>query len=123
MAEARSRPAVMTLAPAAVDRLKALVAKAGSDVLGLRLSVKTGGCAGMEYGMDWVREANPQDEVVEQDGVRLFIDGKAVLYLIGTEMDFEQNQMKAGFVFRNPNQVSACGCGESVTLKPAAASS
>ncbi|HMT13625.1 MAG TPA: iron-sulfur cluster assembly accessory protein [Aestuariivirga sp.] len=122
MTAARPRPALLKLTPAAVTRLKALGEKAGEGVLGLRLSVKTGGCAGMEYGMDWARETNPLDEVVEQDGVRLFVDSRAVLYLIGTEMDFEQSAMKSGFVFNNPNQVSACGCGESVTLKPAQAS-
>lgn len=122
MTAARPRPALLKLTPAAVTRLKALGEKAGEGVIGLRLSVKTGGCAGMEYGMDWARETNPLDEVVEQDGVRLFVDSRAVLYLIGTEMDFEQSAMKSGFVFNNPNQVSACGCGESVTLKPAQAS-
>jgi iron-sulfur cluster assembly protein len=122
MTAARPRPALLKLTPAAVTRLKVLGEKAGEGVLGLRLSVKTGGCAGMEYGMDWARETNPLDEVVDQDGVRLFVDSKAVLYLIGTEMDFEQSAMKSGFVFNNPNQVSACGCGESVTLKPAASS-
>lgn len=122
MTAARPRPALLKLTPAAVTRLKALGEKAGEGVLGLRLSVKTGGCAGMEYGMDWAREANPLDEVMEQDGVKLFVDSRAVLYLIGTEMDFEQSAMKSGFVFNNPNQVSACGCGESVTLKPAQAS-
>lgn len=122
MTTLRPRPAVLKLTPAAVARLKTLADKAGEGVLGLRLSVKTGGCAGMEYGMDWARETNPLDEVVDQDGVRLFVDSKAVLYLIGTEMDYEQSAMKSGFVFNNPNQVSACGCGESVTLKPAASS-
>lgn len=95
------------------------MASKGSDVVGLRLGIKKGGCAGMEYTMDWAGEIGPGDEVVEKDGARVIIDPKAVLFLLGTEMHFEVDKLSAKFVFKNPNQQSACGCGESVNLVPA----
>jgi iron-sulfur cluster assembly protein len=109
----------MRLSEAAAARLKELMAKAGRPIAGVRVGVKNGGCAGMEYTMEYVSEAAPTDEVVEDKGIKLLIDPKAVLFLIGTEMDWKVEKLSAQFVFNNPNQTSACGCGESVLLKPA----
>jgi iron-sulfur cluster assembly protein len=122
MAEAvrRPRPKVMTLTDAAVARVQAIIAKSETPVLGLRVGVKNGGCAGMEYTMEWASVVKPYDEVVEEKGVTVLIDPKAIMFLLGTEMDFQQSKLKSGFVFNNPNQTSACGCGESVQLSPAA---
>lgn len=116
----RPRPAVMTVTDAAAARVRELVERSEQPVAGVRVGVKNGGCAGMEYTMEWADAASPLDEVVEDRGVRLLIDAKAVLFLIGTEMDYQTGALKSGFVFNNPNQTSACGCGESVQLKPAA---
>lgn len=115
----RARPKAMTLTDAAADRIRQIMEKSEEGVLGLRLGVKNGGCAGMEYTMEWAREQQPFEEVIEDKGVRVFLDPKAVLFLLGTQMDYQATTLKSGFVFNNPNQVSACGCGESVTLKPA----
>ena len=116
-APARPRPSVMKITPAAISRLQELMAK--QEGAGLRVGVKNGGCAGMEYTMEWAKEQGRFDEVVEQDGARVLIDAKAVMFLLGTEMDFKTSTLKSGFVFNNPNQISACGCGESVQLKAA----
>jgi iron-sulfur cluster assembly protein len=117
----RPRPKVMTLTEAAAQRVKAIIGKSGDPVVALRLGVKNGGCAGMEYTMEWAEQQRPLDEVVEDKGVKIFIDPKAILFLLGTEMDYRESTLKSGFVFNNPNQTSACGCGESVMLKPAEA--
>ncbi|NVK34827.1 MAG: Fe-S cluster assembly scaffold SufA [Rhodobacteraceae bacterium] len=114
---------VLTLTDAAVERVRELVEDADRDVVGLRVGIKKGGCAGMEYTMDMVEEAKPGDDVIEDRGVRLFVDPSAVLFLLGTEMDFEVTKFRSGFVFKNPNEVSACGCGESVSLQAADLSS
>ena len=119
MASARPRPQVMRLTEAAADRIKAIMAKAEKPFAGVRVRVKNGGCAGMAYTMEYAQEVAPTDEVVEDKGVRILIDPKAVLFLLGTEMDFRVEKLSAQFVFNNPNQVSACGCGESVELAPA----
>jgi iron-sulfur cluster assembly protein len=111
----------MTLTDAAAERVKAIMAKAETPVIALRVGVKNGGCAGMEYTMEWAEQKRPLDEVIEDRGVTVFIDPKAVLFLLGTEMDYKESTLKSGFVFNNPNQTSACGCGESVMLKPAEA--
>jgi iron-sulfur cluster assembly protein len=111
----------MTLTDAAAQRVKAIMGKSKDSVLALRLGVKNGGCAGMEYTMEWAEHQRPLDEVVEDKDVRIFIDPKAILFLLGTEMDYKETMLKSGFVFNNPNQTSACGCGESVMLKPAEA--
>jgi len=111
--------AIMTLTDAAADRVKAVVANAGADAKGIRVGVKKGGCAGMEYAIDLVTEPNPKDDLVEKNGASVWVAPEAVLYLLGTEMDFEVTTLRSGFTFRNPNQTSACGCGESVELKPA----
>ncbi|MDR6758300.1 iron-sulfur cluster assembly protein [Mycoplana sp. BE70] len=109
----------MTLTDAAADRVKAIVDNAGGDAKGIRVGVKKGGCAGMEYSVDLVTDPNPKDDLVEHAGASVWVAPEAVLYLLGTEMDFEVTTLRSGFTFRNPNQTSACGCGESVELKPA----
>ncbi len=115
----RPRPQVMTLTDAAAERIRQIMARADKPVAGLRIGVKNGGCAGMEYTMEWAGEAGPADETVEDKGVTVLIDPKAILFLLGTVMDYKADKLKAGFVFNNPNQTSACGCGESVQLTPA----
>jgi iron-sulfur cluster assembly protein len=115
------RPQAMTLTDAAAERVRQIVSRSDQPVLGLRVGVKNGGCAGMEYTMEWATEQKQFDEVVEDKGVKIFIDPKAILFLLGTEMDYQTSALKSGFTFNNPNQTSACGCGESVQLKPAAA--
>ncbi len=108
---------VMTVSPDAVERVRGLLAKAGPGA-GLRVSVEKGGCAGMSYKMD-IAEPEKGDEVIDFDGGRVIVDAKAVLYLLGTRMDVKTTQFSSTFVFENPNQTSACGCGESVELQPA----
>jgi|SRR5580698_8956026 iron-sulfur cluster assembly protein len=120
MANLRPRPQVIRLTDAAAERIKYVMANATSSIIGVRVGVKNGGCAGMAYTMEYAAEVAPADEVVEDKGVRVLIDPKAVLFLIGTEMDYKTEKLSAQFVFNNPNQTSACGCGESVQLKPAA---
>src|SRR6201995_1098892 len=119
MASARPRPQVMRLTDAAADRIKAIMAKTDKPIAGVRVGVKNGGGAGMAYTMEYAEEAAKFDEVVEDKGVKLLIDPKAVLFLLGTEMDFKVDKLSSTFVFNNPNQTSACGCGESVQLPPA----
>lgn len=119
MASVRPRPQVMRLTEAAAARIKEIMGKIETPVAGLRVGVKNGGCAGMAYTMEYAASANPADEVIEDKGIRLLIDPKAVLFLLGTEMDYKTDKMSAQFVFNNPNQTSACGCGESVQLTPA----
>lgn len=116
---ARSRFAVMSMTDAAAERARGLIANAGRPVIGLRIGVKNGGCAGMAYTVDYAEETKPLDEVVEDKGVTLVIDSKALMFLLGTQLDYETSKLTSTFTFRNPNQVSACGCGESVSLKPA----
>ena len=117
----RPRPKAMTLTDAAAERVHAIIARSEKPVIGLRVGVKNGGCAGMEYTMDWATEQQPFDEVIEDKGVKVLIDAKAIMFLLGTEMDYQTSALKSGFTFNNPNQTSACGCGESVQLKPAGA--
>jgi iron-sulfur cluster assembly protein len=117
----RPRPKVVTLSDAAATRVKEIMDRAQAPYAGLRVGVKNGGCAGQEYVLDYATAADPLDEVVEDKGVRILIEPKAVLFLIGTEIDYEVTRLASKFVFRNPNQVDACGCGESVTIVPAAA--
>ena len=111
--------AVMTMTEAAASRVKAIVANSGPDAKGIRVGVKKGGCAGMEYAIDLVTEPNAKDDHIEHEDAHVWIDPAAVLYLLGTRMDFETTTLRSGFTFHNPNQTSACGCGESVELKPA----
>ncbi len=121
MTAVRPKPTVITLTDAAAERVREIMASKDEAISGLRIGVKNGGCAGMEYTMEWVAEPEKFDEVVEEKGVKLLIDAKAVLFLLGTEMDYQVETLKSGFVFNNPNQTSACGCGESVQLTPASA--
>ena len=110
---------VLTLTDAAAERVRDLVEDSDKDAIGLRVGIKKGGCAGMEYTMDLVEEVKAGDDVVEDKGAKIFVDPSAVLFLLGTEMDFEVTKFRSGFVFKNPNEVSACGCGESVSLQAA----
>jgi iron-sulfur cluster assembly protein len=120
MAEARPRPSVIRVTDAAAARIREIVAGAGKPVAGVRLGVKKGGCAGMSYTMDIAESVAKGDDVVElDDGLRVLVDPAAILFLLGTEMDFTVDKLSSRFVFRNPNETSACGCGESVTLTPA----
>jgi iron-sulfur cluster assembly protein len=118
---AKPRAQVMRLSDAAARRIQDLIARSERPITGVRVGVKNGGCAGMSYTMEYAEALDPRDEVVEDKGVRLFIDPKAVLFLIGTEIDYETTKLASKFVFRNPNETDACGCGESVTIKPAEA--
>ena len=118
MSTPRPRPQVMKLTDRAAARVRSILAEKGTGTAGLRIGVKKGGCAGMEYTMEWAAEQKPFDEVVERDGARVLIDPKAVMYLLGTEMDYKTDKLASQFVFSNPNQTSACGCGESVNLAP-----
>ena len=115
----RPRPKVVTLTDAAAERVKEIMAKAEKPYAGLRVGVKNGGCAGQEYVLEYAEAAGPLDEVVEDKGVTILVEPKAVLFLIGTVIDYEVNRLSAKFVFRNPNETDACGCGESVTITPA----
>ena len=119
MSTPRPKPKVMTLTEAAAARVRQIMA-ARPDVVGLRVGVKNGGCAGMEYTMEWAVTQEKFDEVVEDKGVRILIEPKAILFLLGTEMDYQVEKLSAQFVFNNPNQSSACGCGTSVAITPAA---
>ena len=119
MATLRPRAQVMRLSDAAAARIKDMLARSPRPAVGLRVGIKNAGCAGMSYTMDYAETINPADEVVEDKGVRILIDPKAVLFLLGTEMDYKIDKLSAQFVFNNPNQTSACGCGESVALTPA----
>jgi iron-sulfur cluster assembly protein len=121
MAASRPRPQVMRLTDAAAERIKAVMAKADRPIAAVRVGVKNGGCAGMSYYMEYAEKIDPLDEVIEDKGVRILVDPKAVLFLLGTEMDYRVEKLSAQFVFNNPNQTAACGCGESVQLEPAPA--
>ena len=115
----RPRPKVLQLSDAAAGRIKDIMTKSDRPIAGIRVGVKNGGCAGMEYTMEYAEAFGPLDEIVEDKGVRLSIDSKAVLFLLGTEMDYRVDKLSSGFVFNNPNQTSACGCGELVSITPA----
>lgn len=121
MAMARPRPAIMTLTDAAASRVREIIDNSDHSREFLRIGVKNGGCAGMAYTMEFADARQPGDELLEDKGVRVLIDAKAVLFLLGTEMDFTRDKLSSGFVFKNPNQTSACGCGESVSITPASA--
>ena len=117
--ERRPRPKLVTLTDRAAERVREILAKAEKPYVGLRVGVKNGGCAGQEYVLNYAEAAEPLDEVVEDRGVTIFIEPKSVLFLIGSEIDFETSKLSSRFVFRNPNETDACGCGESVTITPA----
>jgi len=107
----------MKLTDRAAERIRAMMREKGGAA-GVRIGVKKGGCAGMEYTMEWTTDRKPFDELVEHDGARVLIDAKAVIYLLGSEMDYKTDKLASQFVFTNPNQTGACGCGESVNLAP-----
>jgi iron-sulfur cluster assembly protein len=122
MATVRPKPQVMSLTEAAALRIRDILANAERPALGLRVGITKGGCAGMTYKIEYAENIKPGDEVIEDKGVRVVIDPGAVLFLLGTEMDYKIDKLSAQFVFKNPNETSACGCGESVQLTPAGAS-
>src|ERR1700726_1088692 len=115
----RPRPQVVKLTEAAAQRVQELTKRADSEIVGLRVGIKNGGCAGQSYTVEYAHEVRPTDEVVEDRGVKILVDPKAVLFLLGTEMDYKADRMSAQFIFNNPNQTGACGCGESVQLTAA----
>jgi iron-sulfur cluster assembly protein len=110
---------VLTLSDAAACRVQEIIDKAERPIAGVRVGVKNGGCAGMSYTMEYAEAQKPGEDVVEDKGVKVFVDPKAVLFLLGTEMDYQTTKLASQFVFKNPNQTSACGCGESVAITPA----
>ncbi|GHE58507.1 hypothetical protein GCM10019059_17410 [Camelimonas fluminis] len=112
---------IMKISDAAAARVREIMANSSDPIVGVRVGVRKGGCAGMEYTMDYARDINPKDEMVEDKGVRIFVEPGAVMFLLGTEMDFKTERLSSQFVFNNPNQISACGCGESVSIVPAGA--
>jgi iron-sulfur cluster assembly protein len=116
---ASSRFSVLTMTDAAAERVREIVANTDGGAKGVRVGVKKGGCAGMEYTIGLVTEPKPTGDLVEKEGACVYVDPSATLFLLGTEMDFETTKLRSGFVFNNPNQTSACGCGESVELLPA----
>jgi len=109
----RPRPQVMKVTPAAAERVKALIEQRGKETAGIRIGVRTKGCSGLSYTLEYADKQEPMDEVVDSDGVKILIDPKASLFLIGTEMDYVEEKLKSGFVFTNPNEKGRCGCGES----------
>ena len=117
----RPRPKIITLTESAAARVREIMDRAEQPYAGLRVGVKNGGCAGQEYILEYAAKADPLDEVVEDKGVTILVEPKAVLFLIGSEIDYETSRLASKFVFRNPNETDACGCGESVTIIPASA--
>ncbi|MGQ0741710.1 MAG: HesB/IscA family protein [Alphaproteobacteria bacterium] len=115
----RERAQVLRLTDAAAARVHEIMKRSEGQYIGVRVGVVNGGCAGQTYTMDYATEQKPLDEVIEDKGVRIFVDPKAIMFLIGTEMDYVREKLSARFIFHNPNQTEACGCGESVTLRPA----
>ena len=104
---------IISLSENAAERIKEIMSEAGDQFLGVRVGVKSGGCAGMSYVMEYAKNINPNDEVVEDKGVKVFIDSSAIMYLLGTEMDYKKEEFSSNFVFKNPNETERCGCGES----------
>jgi len=104
---------IISLSDNAAARIKEIMSNAEKDLVGLRVGVKSGGCAGMSYIMEYTKEVKPNDEVIEDKGVKLFVDPGAIMYLLGTEMDYKKEQFSSSFIFKNPNETERCGCGES----------
>jgi len=104
---------VITLSERAASRVKEIMAQATEPIIGLRVGVTSGGCAGMSYVMEYAKKVNPNDEIIEDKGVKVLIDPKAIMYLLGTEMDYKKEELSSTFVFKNPNETERCGCGES----------
>jgi iron-sulfur cluster assembly protein len=109
----RPRPQLMMVTPLAAERVKGLIEGRGKPTAGIRIGVRTKGCSGLSYTLEFADKQEPMDEVIEAEGIKLLVDPKASLFLIGTEMDYEEEKLKSGFVFRNPNEKGRCGCGES----------
>ena len=107
---------VITLSDKAAERVKEIMAQAKESIIGVRVGVASGGCAGMSYVMEYVKKANPNDEVIEDKGVKVFVDPRAIIYLVGTEMDYKKEEFSSTFVFKNPNETERCGCGESFKI-------
>ena len=107
---------IIKLSDNAAERIREIMSNAEKDSIGVRVSVKSGGCAGMTYVMEYTKETNPNDEVIEDKGVKVFVDSAAVMYLLGTEMDYKTEEMSSTFVFNNPNETERCGCGESFKI-------
>ena len=107
---------VITLSDSAVERIKHIMSKAEKSAIGVRVGVKTGGCAGMSYVMEYAKEVKPDEEVIEEKGVKVFIDPKAIIYLLGTVMDYKEEEFSSQFIFKNPNETERCGCGESFKI-------
>lgn len=106
----------ITLSNSAATRIKEIMSKDEKNSLGVRVGVKSGGCAGMSYSMEYAKEVNPNDEVIEDKGVKVFIDAGAIMYLLGTEMDYKKEEFSSNFIFKNPNETERCGCGESFKI-------
>ena len=104
---------VITLSDRAAERVKEIIANAKESIVGVRVGVASGGCAGMSYVMEYAKNTNPNDEIIEDKGVKILIDPKAIMYLLGTEMDYKKEELSSTFVFKNPNETERCGCGES----------
>ncbi len=104
---------IIKLSDRAVERVKEIIAQAKEPIIGVRVGVASGGCAGMSYVMEYAQKANPKDEIIQDKGVKVLIDPKAIMYLLGTEMDYKEEQFSSSFVFKNPNETERCGCGES----------
>lgn len=109
----RPRPQLMSVTPLAAERVKGMIVGRGKPTAGIRIGVRTKGCSGLSYTLEFADKQEPMDEVIEAEGIKLLVDPKASLFLIGTEMDYEEEKLKSGFVFRNPNEKGRCGCGES----------
>ena len=107
---------VIKLSDNAAERIKAIMSKAESSAIGVRVGVKSGGCAGMSYVMEYAKEIKPNEEVIEEKGVKVLIDPKAIMYLLGTEMDYKKEKFSSQFVFKNPNETERCGCGDSFKI-------
>ena len=107
---------VITLSDRAADRVKEIMAQTKETIVGVRVGVSSGGCAGMSYVMEYAKNTNPNDEIIEDKGVKILIDPKAIMYLLGTEMDYKKEELSSTFVFKNPNETERCGCGESFKI-------
>ena len=107
---------VIRLGNNAAERIKEIMSKAENSAIGVRVGVKSGGCAGMSYVMEYAKELKPNEEVIEEKGVKVFIDPKAIIYLLGTEMDYKEDKFSSQFIFKNPNETERCGCGESFKI-------
>ena len=107
---------IITLSDNAAKRIKEIMSSADNNSVGVRVGVKSGGCAGMSYVMEYTKKINPSDEMIEEKGVKVFIDPSAVMYLLGTEMDYKKEEFSSSFVFKNPNETERCGCGESFKI-------